>query len=354
MRFRPTLFVLFAGLGACTDPTIEVPPTDSGAIAVGDPLLSSGFGMARGVDVGSAYTSDGGRLVPNLRFDMEGPLGDLNAARSQLQAHSGNWSFHFPEDAEYSPQIKRRVGDVAVGISAIRVQLWMLTNAPDPRLNIVIKIMRAGNEQVTWYGKEMKASEHVAGEWERFNAELLIRDLDVRADDSVIVDLWNREKAELFVDDLAVSFISGTALSTRAPDANTKRTPLPYAQVRCDSVMRGLQPPGSAVPPAGPVEAPVRQGSSVHWHSAPGDGVALLIDHGRDPFDTLALLRPYCSSVGDLLHFDRLIVSPVTTGLSITAFDVDRAIAEDGTVTETIATFPEPVHTVLHIDLPGQ
>ncbi len=337
-----TLLTLTALLGCGTPSGTGVVPQDATFAGPGNVLLQSPFGQASGAGVGIATLNEGERVAPNLHFDMEAPFEAGVEGRTSDQARSGSWSFRMDAGREYGPRVDRTVVQVARDLQAVQVECWVLSQDEDPRLTIVISIAR-GEEQISWSGKDLQAHEHRPGEWERFNAEYLLRDLQVLPGDVVSVLLWKRSAAEIFVDDLSISYLSRDIPGREAsPSAGTRR--FPYASVHCSDPQWNVPPPGSLLPerPERVSAVPLTEGDSLQVRFLPG--VCLVVSPKGD---TLALARLHCAGAGDLLLYEHLEAEPLSKGLRIRAFDLDRqdsawAISHD----------PPPVTATFIFELP--
>ncbi len=273
---------------------------------------------------GPAITSNGRTLRPNLHFDMEHSADTTRLVRGI--AHSGARSFLLRAEDEYAPAIRRQVGDVGAPLTAIGAGLWCRVDVDDPGMVIVITLHR-GEEQLAWFGKELRAVEHQRGAWQRLQGELLLRDLRVEDTDVVTVYLWNKKHHDAWIDDMDVVYRSDGVLgrdSVHAHDLedSTRTTrPLPFARVECiaalDPAVIGIRA-GAQVPDMDTlVSVP---GMDHRWRYRPGDGVARLVDPaGRASH----LVRPWCAATGDLLGFERLHASSGETGLRLVGYDIE-------------------------------
>lgn len=296
---------------------------------------------------GPSITIAGRTLRPNLHFDME-TSADSTMLVSTV-ARSGRRSMLLKASQEYGPAIRRRAGDVGAPVTSIAAGLWCRTD--DPGLVIVTTVHRGG-EQRAWYGKELRASEHTPGTWQRLQGELFLRDLEVADDDVVTIYLWNKHHHDTWIDDMDVVFRSGDVLgrdSIRAHDledsARTTR-PLPFAGVEClgavDPALAGLRIGDAPPPGTDGIAVPV---GVFRWRYRPGDGVARLVDGTEQ---ARYLVRPWCAATGDLLGYERVHVGTEAGALRIIGYDVD--ILEDGS--ERIATTPAPRGALLRITTP--
>ncbi len=296
---------------------------------------------------GASITLGGRTLRPNLHFDME-TSADSTMLVSTV-ARSGRRSMLLKASEEYGPAIRRRAGDVGAPVTSIAAGLWCRTD--DPGLVIVTTVHR-GEEQLAWYGKELRAHEHTPGVWQRVQGELLLRDLEMADDDVITIYLWNKHRHDTWIDDMDMVFRSGDVLgrdSIRAHDledsARTTR-PLPFAGVEClgpvDPAQAGLR--GGAAPPSATdiVDLPT---GTLRWRYRPGDGVARLVDGTEQ---ARYLVRPWCAATGDLLGYERVHVGTEAGALRIIGYDVD--ILEDGS--ERIASTPAPRGALLRITTP--
>ena len=333
-------------------PASKAMPSEGGA-----PLISDGrtlttndpppFDRPVAARSGPSIAIGDRRVRPNLHFDMESSAD--SAMLVSGTARSGRRSMYLRATDEYGPSIRRRAGDVGAPLTSIGVGLWCSSN--EPGLSIVVTIIRGKNE-IAWFGKDLKAHEHTPRTWQRLQAEFPVRGSGVSPDDVVTFYLWNRHHHEVWIDDMDVVFRSGDVLgrdSIRAHDledsARTTR-PLPFATVEClgaaDPVQAGVRV-GDAPPEATALIA--LPDGPYRWRYAPGDGVARLIDGAGQ---ARYLVRPWCTTTGDLLGFERVQVSADPGGLRIVGYDVDPA-ADGG---HRVADTPAPRGALIRITAP--
>lgn len=293
------------------------------------------------------HTAPDGRVLrPNLHFDMEHSADPDRV--SAAKARSGERSMRLAPSDEYSAPIKRAVGEVADTLAAVVVGSWVQIDAADPRLTVVITVHRDG-QQIDWYGKELRASEHQPGTWQRIQAELLFRDKVLLPTDVVSIYWWNRAGVEVFLDDVDLVFRSSRVPGTGgAPkyDLEQGRMPPPTAAVRWVGAATPADMgviPGQEAPPIAEVRVPLDHGRILfHRH---GDAVARLMDGDRE----VAFVRLWTPELGrDLLGFERILVTH--SGKDLLAVGYDVVPAADGRW--MVATDPAPLAARLHITLP--
>lgn len=298
---------------------------------------------------------DGHALRPNLHFNFE----DGEAQRSPLitkeRVRTGAYALQL-DGVEYSPPIKRRAGDVAEGLASVATGFWLYCEDTDPRISIVLTVERGDGEQIAWFGKDLKGSEHSPGKWERFNAEFLMRGTPVHPDDSLVLYIWNRDEEDLSIDDMDLYFIStevpGREMGTAAhlDSLDPGHLPLPFAQCSCSpfQALPVLQQKliGQSADSIGEAVPRVELWDGLSWYHTPTMAVAEI----RDAHDLpIATVRPFCPALGvDLLSFEQVVVRNIGGhGVHILAFDVDSVKGQ-----RVVAEAPAPVAAELTIDLP--
>ncbi len=324
-------------------------PTDTATITTGDPAPHDFACRSR-----SALTMSIGDhwIQPNLHFDFEHSA-DSNWI-SRQKAHTGSSCMLIKEGVEYTPAIRRSVVNVADSLVAVNVGLWLLTDTTDPSLTIVSTVERRG-QQVAWAGKELDTLEHVPGVWQRLNAEFQFSELVLAQDDVISVYLWNRNKQQVYVDDMDIVFRSrripgrttGEAFRIEGPKGG--HMPLPFAKV---SFVADVDPKsggvfvGQAAPPIIAPEVPLAPGSAHRFRLPAGSAVGHVVDADGT---ARALVRAWCPEVGrDLLGYEHVLVSPGDRGLRFIAFDVDIDAASGR---RTVAQVPAPIGAELLLTL---
>lgn len=324
-------------------------PTDTATITTGDPAPHDRACRWRSA---LSITAGDHRIQPNLHFDFEHSA-DSNWI-SRQKAHTGSSCMLIKEGVEYTPAIRRSVMNVADSLVAVNVGLWLLTDTTDPSLTIVSTVERGG-QQVAWAGKELDTLEHLVGEWQRLNAEFPFSELVLAQDDVISVYLWNRNKQQVYVDDMDIAFRSrrvpgrtaGEAFRIEGPKGG--RMPLPFAKV---SFLATVDPKsggvfvGQAAPPISAPEVPLAPGSAHRFRMPAGSAVGHVVDADGA---ARALVRAWCPEVGrDLLGYEHVLVSPGDRGLRFIAFDVDIDAASGR---RTVAQVPAPIGAELLLTL---
>lgn len=324
-------------------------PTDTATIPTGDPAPHDRACRSR-----SALTMSMGDhwIRPNLHFDFEHSADSSWISRQK--AHTGSSCMLIKEGVEYTPAIRRSVMNVADSMVAVNVGLWLLTDTTDPSLTIVSTVERRG-QQVAWAGKELDTLEHVPGVWQRLNAEFPFSELVLAQDDVISVYLWNRNKQQVYVDDMDIVFRSrrvpgrttGEAFRIEGPKGG--HMPLPFAKV---SFVANVDPKsggifvGQAAPPISAPEVPLAPGSAHRFRLPAGSAVGHVVDADGA---ARALVRAWCPEVGrDLLGYEHMLVSPGDRGLRFIAFDVDIDAASGR---RTVAQVPAPIGAELLLTL---
>jgi hypothetical protein len=324
-------------------------PADTATINTGDPPPHDRACRSRSA---LAITVGDLRIQPNLHYDFE-HRADSNWISSE-RAHSGSSCMLIKEGVEYTPTIRRSVMNVADSLLAVNVGLWLLADTKDPSLTIVSTVERKG-QQVAWAGKELDTLEHVPGVWQRLNAEFHFSELVLEPDDVVSVYLWNRNKQQVYIDDMDIVFRSrrvpgrtaGEAFLIEGPKGG--RMPLPFAKV---SFLATVDPKsggvvvGQAAPPISATELPLVPGSAHRFRLPVGSAVGHVVDADGA---ARTLVRAWCPEVGrDLLGYEHILVSPGDRGLRFIAFDVDIDAASGR---RTVAQVPAPMGAELLLTL---
>lgn len=344
--------LLLLALAACGSRDQHIPPP----IAAAD-VATRTFGDDAPFDQACAHRSSaqfmvGTRtIVPNLHWDMEesaepGRLSDAHA-------YSGRRSMHIPDDMEYSPGVCRLVKDVADTLQHIGTGFWLYSEEDSLRLTLVITIKR-GEEQLHWFGKDVRRDEYTPGHWQRFNASFPVDGSSFTGEERICLYLWNRARGELFVDDWDLVFRSSQIPGRRAApgidleQAAGTREALPFVtvtQVRAaDPAAHGIRVGGPVLPlAAGPVVLPGPAGYSLHL--AEGAAVGLLRDRSGN---TTGLLRAWHPLIGrDLFTFERCHLEAAEDGILIIAYDVDT---DPTSGLPIVAAGPAPLAYVLQLD----
>ena len=326
-----SILVFFLASG-CTSEGPEASDAAPIALERADIGLRSDYGTSVHPDSGWHPDSDA-KWPATLCFDMESG----SERTSSKQAHGGTRSWKMGPEEEYGPRISRRVGDVADELHSIMLECWVWSPAEDPRLTLVITLVR-GNEELSWWGKELQRHDHRPHSWTVLRGQQLARDMaQVEPDDSLVVMLWKRSSHEVLVDDLCISYRSTKPLGFQPRHRTHER--LPFASVNCVTPSRSMDRTDTTGLLSKPVA--IRPGSPYHLHMPKQSAIGYLVDHEHQ-LDTIALVRPFCPGSGDLAARERSFIKPDEDGLRMIGFDLD-VNGEISNWTEVIVHISPPV-----------
>jgi len=318
---------------------------DGGGLLTGD---GPPFAFAGGPWSTVKFDHDSVSIRPNLRFDFELPAEADSTNLSREWAHSGSWSYRMDGSEDYSPAVRRRVGDVSTSLSGVEVGFWMWSSSPKTLLTAVVSIDR-GSKQLAWFGKDLPA-DPAATRGSRLNCNFLMRELDLKPSDIVSVYFWKRGGADAFVDDIDIYFHSAEVLGRSEGKAFALDSigigglaPMGYAAVSLKEVaVENTRFKIGAAAMKTTVDAVHIGGSENQWRFVPQEGVAYLLNAEGTP---IAMLRPWSVVSGtDITHFERVVAEPQPHGILLTGFDVDIVNGN-----EVIASTPSPQAMLLEL-----
>ena len=291
-------------------------------------------------------------IRPVLHWDMEESAGPDRLTTTF--AHSGRSSMVMGTDMEYGPSICRKVNEVADTLVAVGMGFWMHSSDPDPMLTVVTTVHR-GEEQLAWYGKDLRATDNHPGEWMRFNVQHPMKEIKLMGQDRICCFLWNRNASTILVDDVDLVFLGPGVLGKRSghgPDLERGggAAALPFATVAdvtlLDPREQGIHV-GKEAPPDSRHEITIRALGGMRFSYGPGDAVARL---SSPTGEVRALVRAWHPTLAaDLLDHEQVKVMDGPKGPIITGFDID---VDSNNGMRTIAASPAPRSAMLHLTLP--
>jgi hypothetical protein len=306
------------------------------------------FALAAGPWSMVQYESEGHLIRPNLHFDFEPREGADTTKFSRSWSHGGGSSYRMAPGEDYSPAVRRHVGDVATSMASVEVGFWMWSASPRTLLTAVVSFDRGG-KQLAWFGKDLPADTG-AIRGSRLNCKFLMRELSLKPTDIVSVYLWKRGGKEAFIDDMDIFFHStvvpgrmeGTALPLDSVGLGG-RAPMGYATVALKEVPVDTTRFMVGGPAMSTTEAAVPiGGTDKQWRFVPQEGVAYLIAADGTP---TSMLRPWSpTSRVDITHFERVVAETRPQGVLLTGFDVDFKGGK-----AHIASSPPPKAVILEI-----
>jgi hypothetical protein len=349
------VIVLLSGCSSSNDPepaTTSAPPIPELELAVMVTADPPPFDRPCKARSQVAWKRGDKVIRPVLHWDMEQSAGPERLTTAF--AHSGRSSMLMGSDMEYGPSVCRTVGEVADTLVAVGMGFWMHCTDADPLLTVVTTVHR-GEEQLAWYGKDLRAVDKHPGEWMRFNVRHPMNEVKLADQDRICCFLWNRNKSMFHVDDVDLVFQAPGVLGKRSghgPDLERGEGAKALSFVTVTEVTlldpgeQGIQA-GKEAPPDDRSAITISALGGIRWSHGTGDAVARLSSPSGEE---LALVRAWHPTLRtDLLDHEQVMVVDGPQGPIITGFDID---VDSNSGKRTIAASPAPRSAMLHLTLP--
>lgn len=153
-----------------------------------------------------------GAMSTNFFFDLEttdGLSGTENIKQSI--AHSGKMACNLGGGKEFGFSVVRKLGDVGTfPIKRTAASIWIYPLSEGCNVVLTASISNSKNEGVFWDGKSTERMELPANTWTKLNALYNFPVEKLNADDVLQINIWNKGKTDVIVDDLEVVYGEST------------------------------------------------------------------------------------------------------------------------------------------------
>lgn len=156
----------------------------------------------------------------NFFFDFE-TLDGLSGTENikTTFAHSGKMACDLSNGSEYGPSVIKKLSDItSMPLKKISASVWIYSFSDNPNVVLTASVINSKNESVFWDGK---GTEHASwiqkNKWTKINASYNLPSDKISADDIVHVNIWNKGKTNIIIDDLEIVY--GESPERRGLDA---------------------------------------------------------------------------------------------------------------------------------------
>jgi hypothetical protein len=168
----------------------------------------------------------------NLFFDFETTTGLTNPETIKPGiSYSGKNACILTGGSEYGPTITKKISDITNAVlKKISVTAWIYPLVDNPNLVLTTSILNSKNEQLFWDGKATDCGPFPRNKWTKLNASFNIPFEKTDPTCSINVNIWNRGKTDIIVDDLEIVYgespekrsINTNLISNKDPDQKNK------------------------------------------------------------------------------------------------------------------------------------
>lgn len=155
----------------------------------------------------------------NFFFDFESLNGLAGAETIKATtAHSGKMACSLSGGIEYGPSVIKKMSDItALPIKKVSASVWVYPLTDNPNTVLTVSIINSKNETVFWDGKSTEKQNFQKNKWTKINAQYNLPSEKISPDDIVHVNIWNKGKTEIIIDDLEIVY--GESAERRGVDA---------------------------------------------------------------------------------------------------------------------------------------
>ena len=161
-------------------------------------------GTASANPTGSIQTSS-----TNFFYDFE-TIEGLTAGTETVKettAHSGKFACELIGGKEYGPIITKKIKDISTSpLKIVSMSAWIYPLTDITTTLLTASVSNSKNESVFWDGKATESNYFPKNKWTKINALFKLPFDKIDPEDVLSVNIWNRGKTDVIVDDLEVVY----------------------------------------------------------------------------------------------------------------------------------------------------
>jgi hypothetical protein len=144
----------------------------------------------------------------NFLFDFETAEGLYKTSNiKEGVAHSGNFACDLSDRTEYSAAVIKQLGEVgSEPIKEISAGVWIYSKAENATVVLEVSIVNSKEESLFWEGKTIEGQFLPKNKWTKVNMSVRLPVGELSLDDFIIVDVWNKGKTAIIIDDLEIIY----------------------------------------------------------------------------------------------------------------------------------------------------
>jgi hypothetical protein len=154
------------------------------------------------------YVLNNSQPETNFNFDFES-LDGLTKTEciAEATARSGKKACVLNSQVEYGPSIIKKLSEVTRdSIRKISMSIWMLPLEDDPNFSLYVTIENQIGKNIFYGEKSTEKSKLKKNVWSKFNASFNLPASQLALSDVISVNIWNKGKNMLIVDDLLIVY----------------------------------------------------------------------------------------------------------------------------------------------------
>lgn len=156
----------------------------------------------------AVVTTQTSQLNSNFFYDFENTEGLVGfESIKPTTAHSGKMACDLSSGIEYGPSIIKKVSDVtSTTLKKISASVWIYSLVDNPNVVLTVSGVNSKNETIFWDGKSSENKHFPKNKWTKINAQFVVPSEKMNPDDKLVVNLWNKGKDAIIVDDLEIVY----------------------------------------------------------------------------------------------------------------------------------------------------
>ncbi|MBA3706709.1 MAG: hypothetical protein H0W84_12655, partial [Bacteroidetes bacterium] len=122
-------------------------------------------------------------------------------------AHSGKIACALTGGIEYGPSVVKKISEIStVPLKKIGLSLWIYPLSDNPNTMLTASVINSKKETIFWGGKSTEKNPFPKKTWTKINLVLNLPSEKISLDDIMQVNVWNKGKTDVIVDDLEIVY----------------------------------------------------------------------------------------------------------------------------------------------------
>ena len=148
----------------------------------------------------------------NYFYDFETLDGLVNTENIIVaKSHSGKMSCNLIGGKEYGPSVNLKISEISeIPIKKVAASVWVYPISNSPIAVLTLSVINSNNTSVFWDGKSTENQNFTPNKWTKINALFNLPADKISADDIISINIWNKGKTDIIIDDLEIVYGEST------------------------------------------------------------------------------------------------------------------------------------------------
>ncbi|MFL5764791.1 MAG: hypothetical protein ACJ77K_12680 [Bacteroidia bacterium] len=146
----------------------------------------------------------------NFFSDMESNEGMSGTdAIITTTAHSGKKACDLSGGKEYGPSVSKKIREFGTVPKRITMSMWVYPLTDQSNTVLTVAVTSSKNESISWDGESTDKRTFPKNTWTKLNTSFVLPTEKMHPDDVLTVNIWNKGKSDVIVDDLEIVYGEG-------------------------------------------------------------------------------------------------------------------------------------------------